>query len=62
MMSNEHDASAAQAAFETNEETWFSEAPTRPSMRPSSRPTMPAPAPAPIDDSIADGWFLEIPR
>jgi len=52
--------SSFDASFETNEEQWFSERPTR---RPSQRPTCPAPAfesaPA-LDDSIADGWFRDL--
>ena len=49
-------------SFDTIDEQWFSEEPTRPMRRPSQRPTSPAPAltemPG-IDDSIADGWFLD---
>lgn len=48
------------SSFDIDEEQWFSEQPAR---RPSQRPTRPAPGlgavPA-IDDSIADGWFLDL--
>ena len=48
------------SSFDTGEEQWFSEQPTR---RPSQRPTRPAPALSPvpgIDDSIVGGWFLDL--
>jgi len=58
-MSDSND-SHPPSSFDTDEEQWFSERPTR---RPSQRPTRPAPAldsvPG-IDDSIADGWFLDL--
>jgi hypothetical protein len=46
--------------FDTHEEKWFSEAP--PARRPSQRPTQPAPAMPELrlDDSIAEGWFLDL--
>jgi hypothetical protein len=54
------DESHHPSSFDTSEEQWFSQRPTR---RPSQRPTSPAPALGPvpaIDDSIADGWFLDL--
>jgi hypothetical protein len=58
--SNNNDCRNHPSSFDTTDEQWFSERATR---RPSQRPTAPAPALAPvpgIDDSIADGWFLDL--
>jgi hypothetical protein len=45
--------------FDTAEETWFCE--PRRATRPSQRPTEPPPSEAShIDDSIADGWFIDV--
>lgn len=46
-------------SFEPNEEQWFDAPPAK---RPSQRPTRPAPSMPPpnVDDSIADGWFVDV--
>jgi hypothetical protein len=57
---NSNDGGHHPSSFDTLAEQWFSEQPAR---RPSQRPTSPAPALVPvpgIDDSIADGWFLDL--
>ena len=58
--SNTNDCRNHPSSFDATDEQWFAEQPTR---RPSQRPTSPAPAPSSmpgIDDSIADGWFLDL--
>jgi hypothetical protein len=55
-----HASDDDRPSFDTHEEKWFSEPP--PARRPSQRPTQPAPAMPELrlDDSIAEGWFLDI--
>ncbi|HSO31331.1 MAG TPA: hypothetical protein VLT33_02410 [Labilithrix sp.] len=56
---NDEANTSACAPFDVTEESWFAR-PER-TTRPSQRPTLPAPAvAAPIDDSIADGWFIDV--
>jgi hypothetical protein len=59
-MSDYNNECGHPSSFDTDEEQWFSEPPAR---RPSQRPTSPAPALTSVpdmDDSIADGWFLDL--
>jgi len=59
MMSHQPRRPSDKLTFDAADETWFEE--PRPVLRPSQRPTAPPPAcVANIDDSIADGWFLDI--
>ena len=59
LVMNDESTASHTTPFEATEESWFAR-PER-TTRPSQRPTLLAPAvPDPIDDSIADGWFVDV--